>query len=86
MFMRGKERLYIGKAASLRDRAKSYFGDDILKTRGLHIANMVSLASTVKFFPTDSTLEALLFENKLIKNIVRATTPKKKTTKVITMW
>lgn len=67
MFMRGKERLYIGKAASLRDRAKSYFGDDILKTRGLHIANMVSLASTVKFFPTDSTLEALLFENKLIK-------------------
>ena len=59
--------LYIGKAVSLRDRVKSYFGDDILKTRGLHIANMVTLAKTVRFTKTDSVLEALLLENKLIK-------------------
>ncbi len=64
---RGKEVLYIGKAASIRDRVKSYFGNDILKSRGLHIANMVTLANTVKFIKTESVLEALLLENKLIK-------------------
>ena len=63
-----KERiLYIGKATSLKDRVKSYFGDDILSTRGLHIANMVTLAETVLFTKTDSVLEALLLENRLIK-------------------
>ncbi len=64
----GKEEiLYIGKAASLKDRVKSYFGDDILSTRGLHISNMIMLAQTVRFTKTDSVLEALLFENNLIK-------------------
>ncbi|MEK7582157.1 MAG: UvrB/UvrC motif-containing protein [Patescibacteria group bacterium] len=62
-----EEILYIGKAASLKDRVKSYFGDDILRTRGLHIANMVTLAQTVRFMKTDSVLEALLLENQLIK-------------------
>ncbi|MEK7662008.1 MAG: GIY-YIG nuclease family protein [Patescibacteria group bacterium] len=64
----GKETiLYIGKAASLKDRVKSYFGGDILRTRGLHISNMVALARTIKWIETDSTLEALLLENRLIK-------------------
>lgn len=64
----GKEEiLYIGKASSLADRVKSYFGDDILHTRGLHISNMVTMADTLKFIKTDSALEALILENKLIK-------------------
>jgi len=64
----GKESiLYIGKASSLKDRVKSYFGDDILRTRGLHICNMVTLARTIEWIETDSALEALLLENRLIK-------------------
>lgn len=64
----GKEQIfYIGKAASLCDRVRSYFSDDILKTRGLHIGNMVTLASTIRHIETDSALEALLLEQKLIK-------------------
>ncbi|MDP3957871.1 MAG: GIY-YIG nuclease family protein [bacterium] len=59
--------LYIGKAASLHDRVKSYFSDDILSARGLHIGNMVTLAETVKWKEADSALEALLLENRLIK-------------------
>jgi excinuclease ABC subunit C len=59
--------LYIGKATSLKDRVKSYFSNDILHTRGLHIANMISLADKVEFQTTRSVLEALLLENELIK-------------------
>jgi excinuclease ABC subunit C len=46
---------------------KSYFSNDILHTRGLHIANMISLADKVEFQTTRSVLEALLLENELIK-------------------
>lgn len=64
----GREKiLYIGKAASLKDRVKSYFSDDILSARGLHIGNMVALAETVKWKEADSALEALLLEHRLIK-------------------
>jgi excinuclease ABC subunit C len=59
--------LYIGKATSLKSRVKSYFDDDILHTRGLHIANMVTLADSIKFETTRSVLEALLLETELIK-------------------
>lgn len=59
--------LYIGKATSLKSRVRSYFDDDILHTRGLHIANMVSDANSVEFQTTRSVLEALLLENELIK-------------------
>ena len=62
-----KKILYIGKATSLRDRVRSYLGNDILKTRGLKIANMVSLAKSITFLKTDSVLEALLLEAELIK-------------------
>jgi excinuclease ABC subunit C len=61
------EILYIGKATSLKARVKSYFDNDILHTRGLHIANMVTLATGIKFQETRSVLEALLLETELIK-------------------
>lgn len=59
--------LYIGKATSLKSRIRSYFGDGILKARGLHISNMVTLADEVTWQPTDSVLEAVLLESELIK-------------------
>ncbi len=63
---RGKV-LYIGKATSLRDRVKSYFGKDLLNTRGEYITQMVSEAATVAHLATDSVLEALMLEAELIR-------------------
>ncbi len=62
-----KNILYIGKATNLKSRVRSYFDDDILHTRGLHIGNMITVAHTVIFQETKSVLEALLLENELIK-------------------
>ena len=59
--------LYIGKATSLRDRVRSYFSNDLIKTRGVRIVDMVTNAVTVKFEETDSVLEALILEAKYIK-------------------
>ena len=59
--------LYIGKATSLRDRVRSYFNPDLMKTRGLRLVSMVTAADTVTFQSTNSVLEALLLESKLIK-------------------
>ncbi len=59
--------LYIGKATSLRDRVKSYFKDDLMKTRGRLLVDMVTQATTVEFQKTDSVLEAFLLESELIK-------------------
>ncbi|MEK7614271.1 MAG: GIY-YIG nuclease family protein [Patescibacteria group bacterium] len=67
MFMKGKDILYIGKATSLRARARSYFSKDIVFTRGAHIENMVRLSKTVRAKTTDSVLEALVLESYLIK-------------------
>jgi len=69
-FFLGRERgdiLYIGKATSLRDRVKSYFGKDLISTRGLMILDMVVQAEKIKWQKTDSVLEALILEAKLIK-------------------
>lgn len=66
----GKDRkkiLYIGKATSLRDRVKSYFGNDLISTRGPLLVDMVTKASTIEFIRTDSVLEALILEASLIK-------------------
>jgi excinuclease ABC subunit C len=60
--------LYIGKATFLADRVKSYFSSDLVKTRGLKVVSMVTAAHTVTFKQTDSVLEALLLESKLIKD------------------
>lgn len=59
--------LYIGKATSLRDRVRSYFSPDVIKTRGAHIVDMVFKAQTVTYQETMNALEALILEANLIK-------------------
>jgi excinuclease ABC subunit C len=62
-----KHILYIGKATSLRDRVRSYFGADIATTRSTAIAQMVQNAVSIAWHTTDSVLEALILEANLIK-------------------
>ena len=66
---RGKKQeiLYIGKAASLRDRVRSYFALDIAETRSSAIAKMAATAHTLTWMETGSVLEALILEANLIK-------------------
>jgi excinuclease ABC subunit C len=59
--------LYIGKATSLRDRVRSYFSADVIKTRGAHIVDMVFKSTTITFEQTMNALEALILEANLIK-------------------
>ncbi len=59
--------LYIGKATSLRSRVRSYFGKELIHTRGPLILDMTVKASTLKWVETDSVLEALILEANLIK-------------------
>lgn len=66
-FLRNKDILYIGKATSLRDRVKSYFGKDLISTRGPLLLDMVTLSTSIKWQETDSVLEALILEANLIK-------------------
>ena len=67
MFKKGRQILYVGKATSLKDRVKSYFGDDLIATRGPMLVDMVTKAKKVDFIETDSVLEALILEANLIK-------------------
>jgi len=62
-----KEILYVGKATSLRDRVRSYFSSDIMKSRGGRIQKMIEDSKTVTWEETDSVLEALILEANLIK-------------------
>ncbi|HVM73507.1 MAG TPA: GIY-YIG nuclease family protein [Candidatus Paceibacterota bacterium] len=62
-----REILYIGKAASLRDRVRSYFASDIAETRSSAIAKMAASASMLTWTETGSVLEALILEANLIK-------------------
>jgi excinuclease ABC subunit C len=66
-FMDGKKILYIGKATNLKDRVKSYFANDLFKTRGPKIVKMLELSTRISFQKTDSVLEALILESHLIK-------------------
>ncbi len=59
--------LYIGKATNLRDRTRSYFSSDLIKTRGPHLVDMVFKSDTVSWQETASVLEALILEANLIK-------------------
>ena len=59
--------LYIGKATSLKNRVKSYFDLDLINTRGLKIVNMVQSARSITYTETNSVLEALILEARLIK-------------------
>lgn len=67
LFKKGNEILYIGKATSLADRVKSYFSNDLIRTRGMLLVDMVAQAESVTFQETGSVLEALLLESELIK-------------------
>lgn len=66
-FKKGKSILYIGKATSLRDRVKSYFGKDLIGTRGPLLVDMVTQSDSLDFQETDSVLEAIILEANLIK-------------------
>lgn len=59
--------LYIGRATSLRDRVKSYFGHDLLQTRGQLLVDMMAQAFNIDHKETDSVLEAIILESNLIK-------------------
>ena len=62
-----KRPLYIGRATSLRSRVRSYFGADLIVTRGPRIVDMVTRSKSVTFESTDSVLEAIILESELIK-------------------
>ncbi len=59
--------LYIGKATSLRSRVRSYFSNDLIQTRGPLIVDMVTKASKLEWQTSESVLEALILEARLIK-------------------
>ncbi len=61
--------LYIGRAASLRNRVRSYFAPDIAEKRSSWIAKMLTEAKSINFRKTDSVLEAILLEAYLIKKL-----------------
>jgi len=63
--------LYVGKARDLRARVASYFQDsaDLLNTRGPEIAHMASLVQDIDFLDCETEVDALLSENRLIKDI-----------------
>jgi excinuclease ABC subunit C len=67
LFKQGRKVLYVGKATSLRDRARSYFDDDLIATRGPRVVDMVTKADRVAFEATPTVLEALVREAALIK-------------------
>lgn len=67
MFKEGRKILYIGKAASLRDRTRSYFSKDLAGSRSPAIVEMVKKANSILFKQTDSVLEALILEANEIK-------------------
>lgn len=66
-FKKDSEVLYIGKATSLKDRIKSYFGEDLTARRGLKITKMIQDSTLIEWKETDSVLEALMLEASLIK-------------------
>src|SRR3989344_1272664 len=67
LFKKGKKILYIGKAASLRDRVGSYFSTDLGRCRAPTRVAMVTEADSISYQSTDSVLEALKLEANLIK-------------------
>ncbi len=63
--------LYIGKAKNLRSRVLSYFQSsaNIASSRGPRIAEMLTKVKTVDFLQTESEVDAVLQEARLIKDI-----------------
>ncbi len=67
----GEKVLYIGKAKSLRSRVASYFqpGADLLGSRGPMIVEMVGKVERIDVLETESEVDAMLQEARLIKDI-----------------
>ncbi len=63
--------LYIGKGKDLRSRVSSYFQSsaDLLRTRGPEIASMIGQVVDLDFLDCETEVDALLQENRLIKDI-----------------
>ncbi len=63
--------LYVGKAKDLRSRVGSYFQNatDLLATRGPEIARMAAEVTDIDFLDCETEVDALLQENRLIKDI-----------------
>jgi len=63
--------LYVGKAKNLRDRVNSYFqpGADLMQSRGPKIAEMIARVTDVSYLESDSEVDAILQEARLIKDI-----------------
>lgn len=68
-FIRGSTVLYVGKATSLHDRVRSYFGAGLTQARSIAIAAMVDEADRIEWETTDSVLEALILEANTIKKL-----------------
>src|SRR3989338_885457 len=64
---KSKRPLYIGRATSLSDRIKSYFGFDLLNARGPRIVDMITKSRSIDFQKTESVLEAIILESQMIK-------------------
>ncbi len=63
--------LYVGKAVDLRSRVASYFQDsaDLAASRGPHIVQMTEQVVDIDWIECDTEVDALLQENRLIKDI-----------------
>jgi excinuclease ABC subunit C len=59
------EIIYVGKAASLKNRVRQYFGSS--RNMDAKVRVMVSHISEFEFITTDTEMEALILENNLIK-------------------
>jgi excinuclease ABC subunit C len=72
-FMKGVDEvvLYIGKAKNLRSRVSSYFqpSSNLEVSRGPHIAEMIAKVKSVDYLETESEVDAMLREARLIKDI-----------------
>ncbi len=67
LFKTDQKIIYVGKATSLKDRTRSYFANDLIKTRGPSIVDMVTKSNNISYKKTGSVLEALILESALIK-------------------
>ena len=72
-FMKGSadKVLYVGKAKNLRSRVSSYFqqAGDLAVSRGPKITEMLSKVKTVDFLETETEVDAMLQEARLVKDI-----------------
>ncbi len=71
MKSKGDKVLYIGKAKNLRSRVSSYFQEssDLFASRGPKIAEMVTQVQMIDFLETESEVDAMLKEARLVKDI-----------------